>query len=492
MSWHANTGHVYWPGKTPALRTRHAPDSRICLSVVLAVALASLAGGCSDLAGPAYQRPDIPAKSDWISGHPVSASETIRPDWWTEFKDPYLNKLIDESIAGGPDLQILAARTNVAAVALGAEKDTTKPRLSSQISTQYQRHGSGPVTKQESTQQSMNWEIDIWGKAKKGVAAKKAEYQASEADYRAGYLTLVSDVANAYFEIRQLDEQMVAQHESLENAERILAIYEAQFAEELVPKTKLLSQQAEVLGLRRQLLDQQRQRIATENSLATLLGKPAGEFSVPVKSLSTSVDTLDVPAGLPSDLVSRRPDIVAQEYRVLAAYNLVGQARLARLPSFSLTASAGTTSTAFADILQAWTFGLGRSITIPIFDPSIQSTIKTSEANQQAAEAEYRRTVIKAFEEVETSLNNLASRKAQRELLLKQVDDLTVVQKQVVARLREGFATQLEIFEAERTLLSTKLELLSNQKQILSDTIQLYKALGGGWPKEDVGQTAAL
>jgi outer membrane protein TolC len=283
---------------------------------------------------------------------------------------------------------------------------------------------------------------------------------------------------------------MVAQHESLENAERILAIYEAQFAEELVPKTKLLSQQAEVLGLRRQLLDQQRQRIATENSLATLLGKPAGEFSVPVKSLSTSVDSLDVPAGLPSDLVSRRPDIIAQEYRVLAAYNLVGQARLARLPSFSLTASAGTASSAFADILQAWTFGLGRSITIPIFDPSIQSTIKSSEANQQAAEAEYRRTVIKAFEEVETALSNLASRKAQRELLLKQVDDLTVVQKQVVARLREGFATQLEIFEAERTLLSTKLELLSNQKQILSDTIQLYKALGGGWPKEDVSQAA--
>jgi NodT family efflux transporter outer membrane factor (OMF) lipoprotein len=490
MSCHTNTGRIYWPGKTPAFSTRHALGSRIFRSVVFAAALASLAAGCADLAGPDYKRPELPAKSDWVSGDHVSAAETIRPDWWTEFKDPYLNKLIEESIAGGPDLKILAARTNVAAIAVGAEKDTTKPTLSSTISTQYQRQGSGPVTKQESTQQAMNWEIDIWGKAKKGIAAKKAEYEATEADYRAGYLTLVSDVANAYFEIRQLDEQMVAQHESLENAERILAIYEAQFAEQLVPKTKLLSQQAEVLGLRRQLLDQQRQRIATENKLATLLGKPAGEFSVPVKSLSTSVDSLDVPAGLPSDLVSRRPDIIAQEYRVLAAYNLVGQARLARLPSFSLTASAGTASSAFADILQAWTFGFGRAITIPIFDPSIQSRIKTSEANQQAAEAEYRRTVIKAFEEVETSLSDLASRKAQRQLLLKQVDDLAIVQKQVEARLREGFATQLEIFEAERTLLSTKLELLSNQKQILSDTIQLYKALGGGWPKQDVSQTA--
>ena len=171
---------------------------------------------------------------------PVSAAETIRPDWWTEFKDPYLDKLVEESIAGGPDLQVLAARTEVAAVAIGAEKSASKPRASSTISTQYQAE-SGPVTKQDSTQQSVNWEIDIWGKAKKGVAAKKAEYQASEADYRAGYLTLVSNVANAYFEIRQLDEQMVAQVESLENAEHILGIYKAQYGEQLVPKTKLLS-----------------------------------------------------------------------------------------------------------------------------------------------------------------------------------------------------------------------------------------------------------
>ena len=222
--------------------------------------------------------------------------------------------------------------------------------------------------------------------------------------------------------------------------------------------------------------------------MASLLGKAAGDFTVPVDDLSTSVDTLDVPAGLPSDLLSRRPDIIASEYRVLAAYNLVGQARLAKLPSFSLTASAGTASTALADILQAWTFGLSRSITIPLFDPSIQATIKTSEANQRVAESEYRRTVIKAFEEVETTLNNVASRKAQRSLLLEQVDDLAVVQKQIEARLREGLATQLEIFEAERTLLSTRLELLSNKKDILSDTIQLYKALGGGWPKETVNQ----
>jgi NodT family efflux transporter outer membrane factor (OMF) lipoprotein len=444
--------------------------------------------GCSTLGGPGYQRPETPDKTQWSHPAKVSPNDTIRPDWWTQFNDPYLDDLIEQSVAGAPDLQLLAARVELAEIGIGAEKAALKPKLSSTITTDYQKVGSGPTTKQESTQQSLSWEVDIWGKAKKGINAKKAEYRASEADYRAGYLTVVSDVANAYFEIRQLDEQMAALAESLENAERILAIYKAQYAEALVPKTKLLSQEAEVHGLRRQLLDQQRQRVATQNRLASLLGKSAGEFSVPVKPLSTSVDDLEVPAGLPSDLLSRRPDVVAQEYRVLAAYNLVGQARLARLPSFSLTASAGSSSSALADVLQAWTFGLSRAISIPIFDPAIKAQIKTSEASQKAAEAEYRRTVIKAFEEVETTLNNLESRKAQRQLLLKQVEDLSIVQQQVEARLREGFATQLEIFEAERTLLSTRTELLSNKKAILTETITLYKALGGGWPKEVVGQ----
>jgi NodT family efflux transporter outer membrane factor (OMF) lipoprotein len=454
----------------------------------LLVSATLAASGCSSLSGPDYERPETPAKAQWSSPASVSPADTVQPDWWTRFNDPYLDDLIEQSVAGAPDLQLLAARVELAEASIGGEKAAMQPKLSSTISTDYQAVGSGPVTKQESTQQSLNWEVDIWGKARKGLDAKKAEYQASEADYRAGYLTLVSDVANAYFEIRQLDEQMAAQTDSLENAERILAIYQAQYAEALVPKTKLLSQEAEVHGLRRQLLDQHRQRVATENRLASLLGKPAGEFSVPVKPLTTSVDDLEVPAGLPSDLLSRRPDVVAQEYRVLAAYNLLGQARLARLPSFSLTASAGSSSSALADVLQSWTFGLSRAITIPIFDPSIQAQIKTSEASQKAAEAEYRRTVIKAFEEVETTLNNLDSRKQQRKLLLQQVEDLSIVQQQVEARLREGFATQLEIFEAERTLLSTRMELLSNKKAILSETITLYKALGGGWPKEVVGQ----
>jgi NodT family efflux transporter outer membrane factor (OMF) lipoprotein len=482
-------GRVCRPGK-PAEGNRRSwsAGARHCCCLALLGAVVLSGAGCSGLGGPDYQRPETPDKAQWSGATEVSPEATIQPDWWAQFNDPYLDQLIEQSVADAPDLQVLSARLDVAQAGIGAEKSALKPRLSSTLSTDYQKTGSGPTTKQESTQQSLSWEVDIWGKAQKGISAKKAEYQATEADYRAGYLTLVSDVANAYFEIRQLDEQMAAQTESLENAERILAIYKAQYAEALVPKTKLLSQEAEVHGLRRQLLDQQRQRVATENSLASLLGKSPGEFSVPVKPLSASVDELEVPAGLPSDLLSRRPDVVAQEYRVLAAYNLVGQARLARLPSLSLTASAGSSSSALSDVLQAWTFGLSRAISIPIFDPSIQAQIKTTEASQKVAEAEYRRTVIKAFEEVETTLNNLDSRKAQRQLLLKQVEDLSIVQQQVEARLREGFATQLEIFEAERTLLSTRMELLSNKKAILTETITLYKALGGGWPKEVVGQ----
>jgi outer membrane protein TolC len=194
----------------------------------------------------------------------------------------------------------------------------------------------------------------------------------------------------------------------------------------------------------------------------------------------------EVPGGLPSQLLKRRPDIVAAEYRVLETYDLTGQAKLAQLPSISLTGRGGTSSFALTDLLKSFTFGLLPSINFPIFDPGVKARIKTSEAQAKVTEQEYRRTVMGAFEEVENSLVNLDAHKKQRAELQQQVDQLRTVAQQSDAQLREGVASQLEVFEVERSLLSAQLALLANHQQILSDTVTLYKALGGGWPPEEV------
>jgi outer membrane protein TolC len=137
-------------------------------------------------------------------------------------------------------------------------------------------------------------------------------------------------------------------------------------------------------------------------------------------------------------------------------------------------------------LLKTFTFGLLPSINFPIFDPSVKAHIKTSEAEAKVSEAQYRKTVMTAFEEVENALVNLDAHKKQRVELQQEVDHLTVVSDQVDAQLKEGLVSQLEVFEAQRTLLGAQLALLANHQQILSDTVTLYKALGGGWPSVDV------
>jgi outer membrane protein TolC len=175
---------------------------------------------------------------------------------------------------------------------------------------------------------------------------------------------------------------------------------------------------------------------------------------------------------------------------VLVAYDLVGQAKLAQLPSISLTGHGGTSSFALSSLMKSFTFGLMPSINFPMFDPGVKARLKTSEARTEVAEQQYRRTVIGAFEEVENALVNLDAHRRQRVELQQQSERLGIVAAQVEAQLKEGMVSQLEVFEAERTLLASQLALLANHQQILSDTVTLYKALGGGWPPVDVRNAA--
>jgi NodT family efflux transporter outer membrane factor (OMF) lipoprotein len=447
---------------------------------------------CSNLGGPEYQRPDTVAKDQWSEdpGINVSPEATIQPDWWTGFGDAYLNELIDRAISENLDIRILAARTNVARAAIGQAKAGLLPTITAGGGTDTFKSTGSPSSTKYSVGSEASWEIDIWGKVRKGVDAQQAEFKASEADWRAGYLTLVSDVATAYFQIRQFDEQIARQQGSIERNRQILAIYDSMYHEGLVPNTQVLQQKAEINRLQNGLLDLERLRKLTENGLATLLGMPADTLKVAKTEERAALEPIAVPGGLPSDLLSRRPDIIAAEYRVLQAYNLEGQARLARLPSLSLTGSGGSESFALSDLFKSGTFGLSSLLSFPIFDPNVQARIDVSEAQAKVTEEEYRRTVIGAFEEVENALTNLSSHKAQNDELASRREKLVLVSDQVHAQLEEGLVSQLEVFEVERSTLDAEQEMLANHWQILTDTIALYKALGGGWPKEIVGSSS--
>lgn len=442
---------------------------------------------CSTVSGPEYQRPETPAKTGW-SLNPIDPSEgtqIIRLDWWTEFQDRYLNSLVEKALTDNITIQIAAARVEEAKAGIQRGEAARLPQLALGGSVQRQIAGevggpSASLTVAE-TAGALNWELDIWGKLKKGIAAQKAAYRASEADWRGVWLFITASVADKYFLIRQFDEQIEYQNITLQTSRDILSTFERQMQQGLRLRAEVIAQKAEISLLQTQLLELKRRRAITQNELATLLGIPSGDFQVPSANLQKTVTIPDVPSGLPSDLLSRRPDIIAAEYNLLALHELVGRTRLERLPSISLTGTGGVSNLLSAAV-KFWTFGIGPSINIPIFDPNIQATIDVTEAQKKVAENAYRLTVINAFQEVENALLNIYNHREQRREIQERVKYLEAVADLNRTRLESGMATQLEVFEVERSLLGGSQELLQNHQQILFDIITLYKALGGGWP----------
>ena len=460
--------------------------------LALAGAMMALLCSCADVSMKPYQRPETPAKTAWSSqqGLPVAPAEMIAPDWWKQFRDPYLDQLVERALGANFDLKILAARIRVAGAEIDEARAGALPTLDAGAGASFEKSTGQKFTKQFNLGTQVNWEVDVWGKVAKGVEAQTAEFKATEADWRAGYLSLVSDVSTTYFQIMQFDEQIGQQQKTLEKNKDILAAYDAMMQQGLVPQTRVMQQRAEINRMSKDLIELQRLRALAANALATLLGTPAGDLQVAPGSLQQRVQLPTVPEGLPSELLKRRPDVVAAEYRVLVAYDLVGQAKLAQLPSISLTGRGGTSSFALGSLLKSFTFGLLPSINFPIFDPSVKARLKTSEARTEVAEQQYRRVVMGAFEEVENALVNLDAHRRQRVELQAQAEQLATVATQVEAQLKEGMVSQLEVFEAQRSLLAAQLALLANHQQILSDTVTLYKALGGGWPAVEVRNAA--
>jgi NodT family efflux transporter outer membrane factor (OMF) lipoprotein len=457
-------------------------------TILLSSLCAGLLCGCADVRITEYKRPDAPAKSSWSrpAETTVSASDTISPQWWTEFRDPYLDSLVAKAIAGNFDLKILAARIDVANAQIAEARAGALPTLDIGAGASFEKSTGQKFSKQFSLGTQVNWDIDVWGRVGKGVQAQTAEFHATEADWRAGYLQLVSSVSTTYFQILQLDEQIDHQQRALTKNGQILGIYQTMRDNGLVADTQVLRQRAEVNRLTKDLLELRRFRDVSENALATLLGVPAGDFKVPSGRLQERVRVPAVPGGLPLQLLARRPDVVAAEFRVLEAHELMGQAKLAQLPSISLTGRAGSASFALGDLLRTFTFGLLPSINIPAFNPGIKAHAKTSEAQVKVAEQDYRRTVIAAYEEVENALVNLDAHRQQKEQLQMQVEQLSRVSAQTQAQLAAGVVSQLEVFENERSLLAAQLALLASHQQVLSDTVTLYKALGGGWAAIEV------
>jgi len=460
---------------------------------LLASALVLLSSGC--LLGPDYQRPAVETPADFRFDAD-EARDTADTAWWQEFHDPVLDDLVVEALASNLNVKIAAANVEQAAALLRQERSPLYPQASAQASGA-QSHAPAPYPEGRNPYDSwelvgaVSWEVDLWGRIRRLTEAARADLLASQEARRGVILSLVASVANGYLELRGLDEQLAIARRTLETYAESVRLFELQFEHGYKPQMTVEQARISYETAAATIPRLESQIAQTENLLSVLLGRNPGP--IPRGRSISELDLPAVPAGLPSDLLERRPDILKTEQDLVAVNAQLGAAKALYFPTISLTGAFGWSSSDLDDLFdgsaEEWTWG--GSITGPLFTGgAISGKVRQVEAAREAAILAYRAAIQSAFADVEDAL-------VARAKLAEQVE----AQERLVAASREyarlarlqfdgGVTPYFTVLQAEQQLFPAELNLVSYRASLLSSVVNVYKAMGGGWVTEAEGMTA--
>ena len=416
---------------------------------------------------------------------PASYSEAAAPggaeltgDWWRTFNSAELQALVEEALAGSPDLAIAAERVRQAEAQVQVAGASLFPSLDLGFSTRKARDSES-----SSTTLSASYEVDLFGRNAAGVRGAQASLRATGFDREAARLTLLAGVANAYFELLSLRGRLAVSRENLGIAERVLGVVEVRARNGAVSPLDVARQQAAVLSQRAGLLSLEQQERQTLAALAVLVGRLPEGFEVKAATLA-DLAVPSVSPGLPADLLVRRPDLAAAEAGLAAANANLAAARAALLPSIQLTASAGVASGALLAFLSGPGTGvaIAASLLQPIFDGGrLRGNVGLAESRERELVEVYRKAILAAFADVETALA-AAGRLGQREALQAQVEARAREALRLAeVRYREGADDLLSVLDAQRTLFDAQDQLAVTRLERLEASVALFRALGGGW-----------
>jgi multidrug efflux system outer membrane protein len=462
----------------------------------LIAAAVSLAG-CA--VGPNYVRPTVPAPAAFRAPEPLPAAEAASLadlKWFDVFQDPQLQELVRTALAQNYDLREAVARVAEARANLGITRSDLYPQFNASGSlelTRLSRDGNLPLPASFVPSQNRNWgqaglnilsyEFDIWGRVRRATEASRANLLGAEENRKAVVTTLVSEVASDYFNLLQLDYELEIANSTLATRRESLQLTGQRQGGGVA--TLLDRRQAEQLvASAAATVPQLQQQVAqTENDISLLLGKPPSDIGRGVKFLEQKMPP-ETPAGLPSQLLERRPDIRAAEQALIAANANIGVAKAAYFPQISLSGFLGGQSTQLSSLFSgphsAWNFV--PQVTQPIFAGGrMKSGVKLAEAERDEALAHYQKSIVTAFSEVSDAL---IARQRTHEARVEQeklVAATTDRKRLAYLRYRGGVDTQLNALDADRDLFQAELTLAQLRLQEILSVVQLYKALGGGW-----------
>jgi multidrug efflux system outer membrane protein len=436
--------------------------------------------------------PDASQAARWKPAQPAEAQP--RGEWWKAFNDSTLNRLIDDAGAANANLAAAAARMKQAralagvaeadrAPAVGAEFGPRRARISPVSVRLPQDTPMRPVTAWRG-QLTASYEVDLFGRVAGNVSAAQADAAASEATYRSVLLALQADVAQTYFRLRATDAELAFLNETVRLRDENVRIqqrrYELGDLGELEParaRTELSTTRAEAIAL-------QRQRAQLEHALAVLLGKPAASFTAQSDPLPETSALPGIPAGLPSALLERRPDIAAAQRAMMAANARIGVAKSAMFPMLRLTGAGGGESEDLSDLFKwssrSWV--LGALLSLPIIDGGRnRANVARSEAALEESVAGYRQSVLTAFAEVEDNLAGLRTLAGQAQA----IDDAVISARrstELAGKLYQaGRTSYLDLLDAQRNLATVERSAVQLRGTRATTTVALIRSLGGGW-----------
>jgi multidrug efflux system outer membrane protein len=464
------------------------------IALLLAIALVT---GCT--VGPNYRRPAIQTPDTFRSPDPTSAggqASLADLKWWEVFKDEKLQELERTALAQNYDLRDAAARVEAARANLGITRSNQFPNLdaNADISTiRVSRNGSSTLPQSFVREQNrtfgsatlglLSFELDIFGRLRRATEAARANLLAAEENRKAVTITLVSEVASAYFSLRELDYQLDISQHTLATRRASLDLIRNRQAGGVATLLDLRQGEQLVYTASETIPTLQQQIEQTENQISLLLGKNPAEV-LRGRSLTEQEMPPEIPAGLPSALLERRPDIRAAEQNLIAANAQIGVAKAAYFPQISLSGFLGgqgnQLSSLFSGPSGVWNFT--PQVTQPIFTAGrLKSNVKLSEAFRDSALIQYEKAIQTAFAEVSNALiahQRVRESRIQQELLVAALQDRT---RLAYVRYRGGVDTLLNALDADRDLFQAELTLSEIRLNELNSVVQLYKALGGGW-----------
>ena len=449
------------------------------------IGLAVAVAGCT--LTPDYERPPLDVPQEYVE--PALAGESIpNRDSWELFRDEQLQELIRIALEENKDLGAALARIFEARYQLTVVRAEQFPFLDvfggagRGKASQFLLPG-GNTRDTYSGSAGLSFELDLWGEFSRGTEASEADLLGTEAAYRNVTISLVANVASFYLLLRDLDERLAISRRTIAGRRGSLEIIQARFDKGTVPELDVNQAQIELAIAEAAAAGFERQIVQTENALRILLGRNPGPIVRGLR-LDQQVFPPEVPPGLPSELLQRRPDVVAAEEQLIRETALVGVAEALRYPSISLTGSVGAVSDELADLDTgaASTWNIGADIFAPIFNSGqLKAQAEAQRARTEQALLNYEAVLQQAFREVEDALVSVRTLREEHAARQRQVVAARNAARLSRARYDGGVVDYLEVLDSERSLFASELDESATLQQSLNAVVQLYKALGGGW-----------